>query len=300
VYVFEHRGKRWKRIATATMDPAKATFSKSVKLQQEQVFVHVYETADDPFSKSAVYVYAIPSEHERGNAQASTGRNEPVKTLRRTAVLRPPHGALNTAFGEDIALNGNVLVIGAPDGDNTGGSAYVYARSGCRWQLTDRLMPADGTVGDRFGASVDIRNGLIVVGAPRADLGLDDDEGYGRPLGDVYVFLPSRHGWYQSQRLNTVSDGYAIRSLGYKVRLGRSLLAVRTPDLRGLARGEDRVFVYDWSNGSFQFPREVAVYEGHIPDIDMSGRQLIYSLHEVEFHTYYITGGAKILRFDQP
>jgi hypothetical protein len=300
VYVFEHRGKQWKRIAKATLDPAKATFSNSVKLQQEQLFVHVYEAADDPFSKSAVYVYAIPSEQERGSGQVRTGRNEPVKTLRRTAVLRPPHGALNTAFGEDIALDRNVLVIGAPDGDNTGGSAYVYARFDCRWQLIDRLMPVDGTVADRFGASVDVRGRLIVVGAPRADLGLEDDEGYGRPLGDVYVFLPSRQGWYQSQRLNTISDGYAIRSLGYKVRLGRDLLAVRTPDLRGLARGEDRVFVYDWSNGSFQYPREVAIYEGHIPDIDMSGRQLIYSLHAAEFWSYYQTGSAKILRFGQP
>jgi hypothetical protein len=296
VYIYERSGRRWVRIAKATVDPTRAAFSNSVRLQRDQLLVHVYEAA----TNSAVYVYAIPFAHEPAKAHVNSARNDPMKTLQRIAVIRPPHGSMSTAFGEDIALDRNLLVIGAPDGDNTGGSVYVYARFGCRWQLIDRIMPVDGSVGDRFGASVDVRGRLIVVGAPHADLGVPDDWGNGPLRGNVYVFLPARHGWYEAQRLNALSDEFPIRDLGYKVRLGDDLLAVRVPDTRGLARGEDRVFVYDWSNGSFQFPQEVARFEGLIPNIDMSGRQLIYSLHHTEFFNYYVTGGATIVRFGQP
>jgi hypothetical protein len=176
------------------------------------------------------------------------------------------------------------------------GSAYVYARFARRWLQIDRLMASDGTIGDGFGASVAIRKAVIVVGAPGADLGLPD-EGYGPPRGNVYVFLPHRRGWYQSQQLNDPSDENPIRDLGHEVSIGRNLLAVRVPDTRGLIRGEARVFVYDWSDRSFQLPQRVVAYEGLIPDIDMSGRQLILSRHDSGLFNYYVRGSASIYRF---
>jgi hypothetical protein len=124
-----------------------------------------------------------------------------------------------------------------------------------------------------------------------------DQDGEGPPRGNVYVFLPHRWGWYQSQQLNDPSDENPIRDLGHEVSIGRDLLAVRVPDTRGLTRGVARVFVYDWRDRSFQLPQRVAAYEGLIPDIDMSGRQLILSRHDAGVFNYYVRGSATIYAF---
>jgi FG-GAP repeat len=300
IYLFERRGHTWKQSAAAVLHRSSSYFGHSVELEHGLIVARVYDQEDVPVTRSAVHVYATNESHHgygaNGTANSTDNRHADRK-LSRVAILHPQDGSDSTSFGADISMDGPLLVIGAPDGGDIGGSAYVFLRWGNRWLQIARLMANDSTVQDGFGASVAIRRGVIVVGAPNADLGLPDDEAYGPVRGNVYVFLPSRGGWYQSQQLNALGDENAIRDLGHQVRLGRDLLAVRVPDLRGIIRGEDRVFVYDWEDRLFQFPHRVARYEGFIPDIDMSGRQLILSQHDAGIFTYYVRGSATIYRF---
>ena len=81
-------------------------------------------------------------------------------------------GAALDNFGFSLAIDGNRLVIGAPDSDplgNKSGSAYVFRRSGGVWNQEAQLTASNGGNGDRFGTGVDIFEDTILVGAKGAD-----------------------------------------------------------------------------------------------------------------------------------
>lgn len=298
LYLYERRGSTWINTGRTILNSENAAFGENVELEQSFIIARVVETQDGATLSSVVHVYKKNAYHVR-NGKLEFDQSDSVHALKRIATIKPQDGSLSTSFGSDVAMDGRLLVVGAPDADTVSGSAYVYLHLGHRWLQIDRVMASDGTVGDGFGTSVAIRNAVIVVGAPNADLRRADEEGYGAPRGNVYVFLPYRRGWYESQQLNAPSNENVIRDLGHEVSIGRDLLAVRVPDLRGLIRREDRVFVYDWIDRSFQLPQEIVRYEGYVPDIDMSGRSLIVSRHDAGFFNYYVRGSATIYVFDR-
>lgn len=79
----------------------------------------------------------------------------------REAVMRPPPGyPFATDFGEDVALEDDVAVVGAP-GE---GRAYVYRRVGVEWTLEAELDREERG----FGASVAVSGNSILVGAADA------------------------------------------------------------------------------------------------------------------------------------
>jgi hypothetical protein len=78
------------------------------------------------------------------------------------ATLRAPDGA--AAFGADVGIAGNVLVVGADS------AAYVFRRrSDGTWVRTQKLIAADSSPVSSFGAAVAIDQGMIIVGAPEHD-----------------------------------------------------------------------------------------------------------------------------------
>lgn len=114
-------------------------------------------------------------------------------------ILEPDSPVSNTGtvtnFGASVALDRDVLVVGAPldDVDATGthtarGAVYVFQRIGGVWMPQVKLVAPDRADNDQFGTAVDVALGLpglddfIIVGAPNArriDAG---------PDGKVYVF----------------------------------------------------------------------------------------------------------------
>ena len=76
-------------------------------------------------------------------------------------------------FGSSVAIDGNVVVVGAlfddtPEGSDAG-SAYVFRWNGSTWVQEGHLL-GDPTTGpsDNVGESVSVSGDLIVVGAPDA------------------------------------------------------------------------------------------------------------------------------------
>jgi hypothetical protein len=296
LYLYERRGRAWVQVGKTVLRSDDASFGDNVELERGLIIARVSRSGESGTMASVLHVYEWQGPHGKYGADGVDGKHA-VHALTRIAVIRPQDGSMPASFGADVAMDGRFLVVGAPEGADTPGSTYVYAHFAHRWIQIDRLSASDGTVGDGFGAAVAIRNAVIVIGAPNADLGIPDEQGAGPPRGNVYVFLPHRRGWYESQQLNDPADANPIRGLGHEVSLGRDLLAVRVPDTSGLMRGEARVFVYDWKDRSFQLPQRVAAYEGLIPDIDMSGRQLILSRHDAGVFNYYVRGSATIYAF---
>jgi choice-of-anchor B domain-containing protein len=86
-----------------------------------------------------------------------------------SAIVSAKDGTLGDGFGSALAAEGKILVVGAP-GAEGGGAIYVYERgSGGRWTERARLTSANGVEGDRLGASVAIKGGVLLAGAPGSE-----------------------------------------------------------------------------------------------------------------------------------
>ena len=93
-----------------------------------------------------------------------------------------------------MSLDGNTLVVGAPDYDqstNNEGAAYVFVFDGTAWSEEAQLLASDASGADSFGFDVAISGDTIVVGAP-----YDDSQ-----TGSVYVFVRSGTVWSEQQKL---------------------------------------------------------------------------------------------------
>jgi len=134
------------------------------------------------------------------------------------AKLIADDGAVADYFGYSVAYSDGIAVVGAYNDDDKGsnsGSAYVFEMSdssdATSWTQVKKLAPDDGAVDDRFGHSVAISDGTIVVGAYN-----DDDKG--SSSGSAYVFEKSDSSdatsWTQVEKL-TADDGAWAASFGY-------------------------------------------------------------------------------------
>lgn len=96
--------------------------------------------------------------------------------------LVPDDGDWMDQFGTSVAVGGGIIVVGSyADDDNGDESGSVYVFDEASGTQVRKLLAADGAAGDRFGLSVAVAGGTIVVGAP-----LDDDNG--GSSGSAYVF----------------------------------------------------------------------------------------------------------------
>ncbi len=160
-----------------------------------------------------------------------------------------PVPAATQLFGGDVAIDGDVIVVGASgedDGDGNGsarGAAYVFRFDGSAWVFEQRLTASDGVDGDEFGTSVDIDGDLIVVGAR---------EPFG-PLpnrGSAYVFRYSGGVWNEERVFDPAEAD--TRSFGRAVSIRGDVIAVGAPrsSLAGrLATG--RVYMYRFDGVSW-------------------------------------------------
>ena len=122
-------------------------------------------------------------------------------------------------LGFSAAMDGDLLVVGAPDEHGTGidrGAAYLFGRDqggAGNWGQVKKLTASDTTNGDRFGYAVAIDGDTVVVGAPFNDA-LDDD------AGSIYVFERNEGGagnWGEVASLTATNGGAADDNLGWSV-----------------------------------------------------------------------------------
>ncbi|MGA2258200.1 MAG: hypothetical protein ABSG53_26330, partial [Thermoguttaceae bacterium] len=109
----------------------------------------------------------------------------------------------NPAFGSSVAISGNTVVAGVPNGlDSNGpvkviGEADVFVEASTGWANTTEtatLTASDGQYGAAFGSSVAISGGTIVVGAP--------SDSHNTIVGKAYVFDKPGSGWLTSANEN--------------------------------------------------------------------------------------------------
>lgn len=146
-------------------------------------------------------------------------------TWTRTAELTPTDGDTNDFFGEDVALDGDRLVVGAQFHDAHGaasaGAAYVFQRGADGWTQTAKLTADDADPRDKFGTSLALDGATAIVAAPQ-------DDGAGEDAGAAYVFELGNAGWTQTAKL-TVDDADPGDGLGSDVALDGDRAVVGAP-----------------------------------------------------------------------
>jgi hypothetical protein len=101
--------------------------------------------------------------------------------------LQPSDADGANVFGSDVAIDGDVIIVGAGAGSRQGvpfrdGTAYLFDRSGASWIEREALRAPDGANQERFGDAVAISGDNVIVGAP------EDTNSNGPRAGAIYAF----------------------------------------------------------------------------------------------------------------
>jgi hypothetical protein len=115
--------------------------------------------------------------------------------------------SLEDHFGAAVAVEGDLVAIGAPGKMQGRGAVFLYRRVGNGWWNYEGTLTAfDAPLGAAFGSALAIENEMIVVGAPGTVNGLGS--------GAVYLFSRESGMWLQEQKLesDTLTDGDMLGS----------------------------------------------------------------------------------------
>ena len=194
---------------------------------------------DDGSGSGAVYVYLRDSQ---------TGLWE------EEAKLVMASAAAGDNFGSSVAIDGDVIVVGAPQddinvGSNLHGSAHVFTRGPDEWNDGVELLPLDtDTAYQNYGISVDIDNTTIVVG-----VAYDNDKGVAS--GSAYVFELISDVWRKDGKLLPPVTA-ANQNFGWSVAIDKDTIVVGAPHWTASGEGSAYVFSRDnlWTDPPITLP----------------------------------------------
>lgn len=160
------------------------------------------------------------------------------------AVLTVPSGDHEDEYGDSVAIDGDVLVVGNPrrlinlyDGD----SVAVFRRTVAGWTHEATLAPSDQGSAVDYGESVAVAGDTILIGDPGQD-------GATVVTGAAYVVERIGGQWVETQKLFEVGGG-TYDQFGYAVALSpegdRAVIGVPHFNTAG------RVLVYERQGASF-------------------------------------------------
>lgn len=167
---------------------------------------------DDGNGSGAAYVYL---------------RNSQTGLWEEETKLVMASAAAGDYFGSSVAIDGDVIVVGAPQddinvGSNFHGSAHVFTRGPGGWDAGVELLPLDSDTGyQNYGISVDIDNDTIVVG-----VAYDDDKG--AVSGSAYVFELVSMTWERTGKLLPPNTG-TNQNFGWSVAIDMDTIVIGAP-----------------------------------------------------------------------
>ena len=156
------------------------------------------------------------------------------------------------AYGKQIALKGDLLVVGSPGG-STPGQAYVYSREDFRWHLEQTLQSPTGALNSDFGSGVAIAHHSIIVGAPSEDV--VSDGFLTTAAGEAYVFRKSHRVWAETQEFRPANGGQeGFNGFGTLIATGGGRVALSAPGTDDpLSAVFGPAFIYRWEGDTLVF-----------------------------------------------
>lgn len=185
------------------------------------------------------------------------------------AMLVPSDTSDAQDFGSSVAVDGPIIVVGAPDEDDHGpGLAVVYRRGPSGWlqeaELDEGLDP-----GARFGTSVDVDEGRVVVGAPHTGAQNED--------GQAFVFADTGSGWELEDVLAPQGSALFGDPIGESISIHGNWIALGNPT--SALMGFDTVFMYTLAGSTWDQMQELVPPAGSGyrfgSDLDLHGDRLV-------------------------
>lgn len=171
--------------------------------------------------------------------------------------LAPSDAAESSYFGESVAIEGDVVVVGAPGVNDARGAAYVFFYGIERDFEVAKLTASDGGVNDGLGRSVSIDGEVIVAGATWG----------GADPRTVYLFAKPAGGWadmMQTARL-MADDVGVYDTFGRSVCISGDIVIGGAPwDDTGGLRGS--AFVFEKPAGGWADMTETVKLTASDPD----------------------------------
>ncbi len=191
--------------------------------------------------------------------------------------LTPRDARRSANFGEYVAIEGTVIVIGCRFDETLGnkaGAAYVFERVDGKWVETAKLLGSAGKRNDLSADTLAIGGGRIVMSSYRSD-------GSGPHSGSAYLFEKVNGSWTEVARL-TASDRAGELSRGVAIDGDRVVLGARLESTMGAAAGAAYVFE-KWNGAWIQtaklLPRNARAYDWIGEAVALRGNRIVVSGH---------------------
>jgi len=227
-YLYGKSGTVWSQISQIAPNDGRSNdlFGSAVSLRGTTAAIGAPNDDDNAIASGSAYIYA------------RLGSNWLIEQK-----LRPTDGANGDLFSNALSLDGDNVLIGAPERDDQGlavGAAYVFSRSSGVWAQRAQLHAVDGLPGDFFGAAVALSSGVALVSSFLNDEGAED-------AGAVYAYARTAAGGWQNHSKYRVADPAAEDSFGAAVALDGGLAVI------GADQRDDRA-----PNAGAMFPKLVS------------------------------------------
>ncbi|RTZ89125.1 MAG: hypothetical protein DSY92_09535, partial [Planctomycetota bacterium] len=159
---------------------------------------------------------------------------------------------IDDRFGTSVAVEGDLVAVGAPGKTQNRGAVFLFRRVGIGWwNYEATLMAFDAQPGWSFGNSLDIHEGSVIVGAPM--------NGFAAGSGAAYTFSDSGGQWMLDQKLEH-SDGLSGDQFGADLKRYGPRMAIGAPGRdSGTVSNSGAVVVFEesagiWIESAFKAP----------------------------------------------
>jgi hypothetical protein len=214
-YIYAKENGSWKQMTKLKASNAAAgdKFGTSVSIYDNIVVIGAPEkTISGAYAKGRVYVF------------------KRIGHLWSQVIgLQASNGQAYDKLGTAVAIDGQMIIAGAPFTDHTGktdaGSAYIFRFENNNWIEKKVINPADATGYGLFGSAVDISGTTVAIGAPNTT------SSFVAYTGAVYAYNnPDLTGtnWAFSQKLGP-DDKQAQMEFGYSVDIEGDRMLVGAP-----------------------------------------------------------------------
>ncbi|MBL1217062.1 MAG: hypothetical protein D8M59_06145 [Planctomycetes bacterium] len=145
-------------------------------------------------------------------------------------------------FGNAVAVEGDVAVIGAFGDDASGGtdsgSAYIYRREGPDWVYHQKIEPLSAEGGAYFGSAVDIIDDMIIVGARSHQ---------NRGMAFVFRYDPYNDIWVEEDQLRPM-DNLGGDAFGCSIAASGRYMAIGACMEDTMGSGAGAVYIYEYED----------------------------------------------------
>ncbi len=268
-YIYAGSGSSWYLVATLRPHDGESgdNFGNSVGISGIRAVVGSAKDDDHGTSSGSAYVF----EDYYGNGW--------IEVDKLTAL----DAGAGDAFGTDVSISGNHIIVGAPG--NVGvdhkysGAAYIFTYGYHDWSESARLIASDADFFDHFGESVDIFGTQLIVGAPFAN----------DKTGKAYVFT-SNSNWVEEAILEA-ADGAPLDKFGFGVGITSGIAAVGA--FRDDDQGEDSgsMYLFEQSGTTWSQLMKHGATDGALGDhfgfrVDIDGD---YAISGAPYHSHTTT-----------